>query len=81
MRQGTNLHARHLEGRDAHVPPSQCPALPEPLHGQGEGPPGMHDKHRFKPVGNKRTQNRVSESTATPKCKMRGHTCMHPAHP
>ena len=53
MMQGTDLHARHLEGRDTCIPPSQCPALPEPLCGQGEGPPSTHGKHRFEPVGNK----------------------------
>ena len=53
MMQGADLHARHLERGDACIPPSQCPALPEPLHGQGEGPPSTHGKHCFKPVGNK----------------------------
>ena len=51
--QGTDIHAWRLEGRDACIPPSQCPALPEPLRGQGEGPSSMHGKHCFEPVRNK----------------------------
>ena len=46
-------YSRHLEGRDARVPSPKDPALPESLHGLGEGPPGMQGEHCFKPAGNK----------------------------
>ena len=36
-------------------PSPQGPALPEPLHGQGEGPSSTQGKHSIKPVGNKQT--------------------------